>query len=119
MDSEHEVYTAADMVMLEIAYSPVIPEPFGTTPCEVQPTMGGDSWIVQMPDGTPFAVSSAELQVMRARYLVTRGRLISNWNMVAEGDKQAVAHKWGIPVILPFMIRPDANNLPPERAFRP
>lgn len=56
----------AEMVMLDIAYSPVIPFK-GAESCEAIPTIGG-KYIVKHPMVTS-PVSEEQLKVMRFRYL--------------------------------------------------
>lgn len=73
---EAEVKAATEHVMLEIAYSPVIMREGGTTrdAVEVAYKSADGRYVFD----NPYKVVTAdELKVMRARYLITRGKEMS------------------------------------------
>lgn len=83
MIGRSDVDEAANDVMLDVAYSPVLPHRLPADPLSsvgdallpVEATaLGEDKYRVYLPEG-PRDVDAATLRVMRARYLLTRGEL--------------------------------------------
>ncbi len=71
---ERETARAVECVMLDIAFSPVLPNPGNTLEQAVEVAYKGEDGRYVL-EGSPLrVVTEGELKVMRARYLITNGR---------------------------------------------
>jgi hypothetical protein len=89
---EEQVAECADMVMLDVAYSPVIEKAGSKDTTEVTRREDGTYCLTYRnalcPDLAVYEpVSEADLKVMRARYLVTRGESYTRLHSMDDAER--------------------------------
>jgi hypothetical protein len=89
---EEQVAACADAVMLDVAFSPVIEKPGSTETTEVTKRDDGSYALTYrnalVLDAVAYEpVSEADLKVMRARYLVTRGEKYKQIRSMPDDDR--------------------------------
>jgi hypothetical protein len=104
----HDVEKAADNVMLDVAYSPVLEHRSDLRPVEVV-ALGGGRYRIYGKDAGGFEkvsdVLATDLKIMRARYLLRRGELLGALPYVDNETRQRVERtfwpKGDVPYIPP------------------
>lgn len=118
---EEQVAACTEAVLLDVAFSPVLETPGATEPTEVTQREDGTYCLTYRnalcPDMEPNyePVSESDLKVMRARYLVTRGRaftrLLSMTPEEYERTLRTLFHGGPVPVPRPGSALSEAMGM--------